>query len=153
MTKQKHLNDAWLYWDPEQMDTFPHSSMAHPQTSERTPRETGKRAKPLQLRLFEDVVLYAAGLASAIAGIGLVILLGSFISAYSVLTETHRGAHHSIAGFSGVGQRTHAPDAGAEAAEGKGAVFGQLASNQGQLTSLQTPIAPSQGRAAQKIEP
>lgn len=97
MEQRRPLNDAWLYWDAERLEGFPHSD-GGAFDCEHTARGDagGGPRRPLRLRLTQDILLYAAGVASALFGVGLAVLLGSFISAYSVLTEVSRSGIEPI---------------------------------------------------------
>ncbi len=97
MDRRRPLSDAWLVWDAERLEGYPHSDGPAARLDESAPAgQHGRARKPLGQRLLHDVLLYGAGVASALFGVGLALLLGSFISAYSVLTEVSRVENRSI---------------------------------------------------------
>lgn len=98
MGRLRPLSDAWLYWDAERLEGFPHSDSAH---QDALPPEADLQRhdprKTLRLRLLEDLLIYGAGIVSALLGMGLAVLLGSFIATYSALSEVNRSAGHANA--------------------------------------------------------
>jgi hypothetical protein len=97
MTVKQPLSDAWLYWDPERISGYPHTSDPEPEGTQSTPGGyvpgAGKR---LRLCMFEDLLLYVAGIASALVGVALAVLLGSFVSAYAMLSDVGERARQPI---------------------------------------------------------
>ena len=91
MSHKKPLDDAWFFWDAERVDEFPHFSdndctreTAHDDAA----HNARERPRPAML---EDLMLYVGGIGAALLGMGLVILIGSFISAYSALNGAGAG--------------------------------------------------------------
>jgi len=100
MGQRRPLSDAWLFWDAERLESYPHSGSTG--ADARQPAQgpiSETPGKPLRLRLLEDLLLYFAGVASAMVGVGLALLLGSFISAYSVLTDVKPASDESIVDY------------------------------------------------------
>ena len=127
MYRRRPLSDAWLFWDAERLDGYPHSDGTVPGSEGFTRSGRHRRARqPLRLRLLQDILLYGAGVASALLGVGLAVLLGSFISAYSVLSEVDR--------------------------EDSGPIVEYPASNTGRLALLSDAAAEAQKRAQQARE-
>lgn len=121
MGRLKPLSDAWLYWDAERLEGYPHSDGDSRESADTTTaRVEGPPRKPLRVRLLEDLLIYVAGIASALIGVGLALLLGSFLSAYSVLSEVNRASGESIVAYPSMkaGRSTLLADA-AKAASGK----------------------------------
>ncbi len=85
MNCKQPLDDTWLFWNPERLDEFPHIAdddhVGAPADCDDD--ERGSAA----LDLLEDVLLYVAGVSAAMVGVGLAVLIGSFISAYSALNS------------------------------------------------------------------
>jgi hypothetical protein len=97
MTVKQPLSDAWLYWDPERISGYPHTSDPEPERAQSTRGgEVPGAGKRLRLCMFEDLLLYVAGIASALVGVALAVLLGSFISAYSMLNDFGERARRPI---------------------------------------------------------
>ncbi|MDX1513725.1 MAG: hypothetical protein R3174_08270 [Gammaproteobacteria bacterium] len=92
------MSDAWLFWDAEKLEGYPH-------TEAPAPGREGKRSgadsahRPLRLGLFQDLLIYAAGIVSALVGVGFALLIGSFISAYSMLSDVNRSRYRPIAEY------------------------------------------------------
>lgn len=86
MTTKRPLNDAWLFWDAERLERFPHSSESD-HVHAPAAGDDDAPATPLRVRLLEDVVLYVAGISAAMAGVGFALLVGSFLSAYAALND------------------------------------------------------------------
>jgi hypothetical protein len=90
MSGKPPLDDRWLYWNAERLDDFPHVAEddyacaiaeAAAGGDSGSPRRTGR----------EDLLLYVGGVSAAVAGVVLVITIGSFISAYSALSGSGEG--------------------------------------------------------------
>ncbi len=97
MNVKQPLSDAWLYWDPERVNGYPHTSDPEPEEAQPAPRgDIPFAGKQLRLSMFEDLLLYVAGIASALVGVALAVLLGSFISAYSMLNDFGERARQPI---------------------------------------------------------
>ena len=101
MGSLKPLSDAWLFWDAERLDAYPHSDSG-PEAGEEsvTESDAADPPGPLRLRLFEHLLVYVAGIASALVGMGLAIMLGSFVHAYSVLSAVNQGATKPVVDYS-----------------------------------------------------
>ncbi|MDH3317505.1 MAG: hypothetical protein OER43_17275 [Gammaproteobacteria bacterium] len=86
MNCKQPLDDTWLFWNPERVDEFPHAAdddhVGAPADCD-DDEERGSAA----LDLLEDLLLYVAGVSAAMVGVGLAVLIGSFISAYSALNS------------------------------------------------------------------
>ncbi len=103
MTVKQPLSDAWLYWDPERVNGYPHTSDPAPEGARSAPRgDVPVAGKRLRLSMFEDLLLYVAGIASALVGVALAVLLGSFISAYSMLNDLGERARQPIVSYPAV---------------------------------------------------
>lgn len=100
MGRLRPLSDTWLFWDAERLESYPHSDGDSRESADTTTaRVEGPPREPLRVRLLEDLLIYVAGIASALIGVGLVLLLGSFLSAYSVLSEVNRASGESIVAY------------------------------------------------------
>ncbi len=85
MSSKQPLNDTWLFWDAERIDDFPHASDDdYGRTANHRDNESDEQESS-QLALVENLLLCVGGISAAMAGMGLVILIGSFLSAYSAL--------------------------------------------------------------------
>ena len=97
MDIKQPLSDAWLYWDPERVNGYPHTSDPEPEEAQPAPRgDVPVAGKQLHLSMFEDLLLYVAGIAYALVGVALAVFLGSFISAYSMLNDFGEHARRPI---------------------------------------------------------
>lgn len=86
MSSKQPMNDAWLFWDAERIEDFPHASDdGYPRTADERDDESDEQASSRRA-LVESLLLYVGGISAALAGVGLVILIGSFLSAYSALS-------------------------------------------------------------------
>ena len=84
------MSDAWLFWDPERLEAYPHSGGSGAEPGLPTTEGADSVGRSFRLEMFQDLLIYAAGIASALIGVALAVLVGSFISAYSVLSEASR---------------------------------------------------------------
>ncbi len=91
MSSKQPLSDAWLFWDAERIEDFPHASDDDyaPTPNERDDESDDQESS--RLALVENLLLYIGGISAAMAGVGLVILIGSFLSAYSALNRPLAG--------------------------------------------------------------
>ncbi len=88
MKHTQPLNDSWLFWNAERIEEFPHVS-EDDDAKGFAERDAGSgEKKPTVVDMLEDLLLYLAGISAAVVGLGLAILFGSFISAYSALNNT-----------------------------------------------------------------
>lgn len=96
----KPLSDAWLFWDAERLEAYPHSDSG-PEACEDsvTESDAADPPGPLRLRLFEHLLVYVAGIASALVGMGLAVMLGSFVHAYGVLSAVNQGATNPVVDY------------------------------------------------------
>lgn len=86
MNCKQPLDDTWLFWNPERLDEFPHvADDDHVGAPANCDDDEERRSATLDL--LEDVLLYVAGVSAAMVGVGLAVLIGSFISAYSALNS------------------------------------------------------------------
>lgn len=85
MNGKQPLNDAWMFWNAEHLDEYPQvSEVGHEQAAaDEDPEHSGGASS--RTAMLELLLLYVGGVSAAVAGMGLVILIGSFLSAYSAL--------------------------------------------------------------------
>ncbi len=89
MKRTHPLDDTWLFWNAERIEDFPHvldDDYARG-TREGESEETEEDEQALwRGETLAELLLYVGGASAAMAGVGLVILIASFISAYSALS-------------------------------------------------------------------
>jgi hypothetical protein len=85
MKSRQPLNDTWLFWNAERLEEFPHvpENDYAPATVDGDPEGGSRGSSPRAM--FEALLLYVGGVSAAMVGVGLVIMIGSFISAYAAL--------------------------------------------------------------------
>lgn len=87
MNSRQPLNDSWLFWNAERLEEFPHvcedDHACAPADGDADDGEGGSA----RLAMLEDLLLYVAGVSAAMTGVGLAVLIGSFISAYAALNS------------------------------------------------------------------
>ena len=88
MTRTQPLDDTWLFWNAERIEDFPHipddDYAGATGEGESEALEEEEQAH-LRREMLAELLLYVGGASAAMAGVGLVILIASFISAYSAL--------------------------------------------------------------------
>ena len=95
MNGKQPLNDSWLFWNAERLEEFPHVSENDYTCATADTAAKACEQGPSPSAVLEDLLLYIGGASAALAGMGLVILIGSFVSAYSALNgadASHRAA-------------------------------------------------------------
>ena len=89
MKRTQPLDDTWLFWNAERIEDFPHvpDDDYAGASDEGESEETGEDEQARSRReMLAELLLYVGGASAAMAGVGLVILIASFISAYSALS-------------------------------------------------------------------
>lgn len=122
MERLKPLSDAWLFWDAERLDNYPHSENDPPARRETGagPGEVSMR-KLLPRRPFGNHLICAAGVVAVMFVVGLAALLGSFLSAYTMLSETRSRAGARVIGDASPSEGVLAVyESAAKAVESKG---------------------------------
>jgi hypothetical protein len=85
MNSKQPLNDTWLFWNAERIEEFPHASENDYTCATADGDDEKSEQGPSPAAMMEDLLLYVGGVSAALVGMGLVILIGSFVSAYSDL--------------------------------------------------------------------
>ncbi len=95
MKHTQPLNDSWLFWNAERIEDFPHVADddyagAIGEGESEAAEEEDEQAHSRR-EMLAELLLYVGGASAAMAGVGLVILIASFISAYSALSTPAAG--------------------------------------------------------------
>ncbi len=85
MKYKQPLNDTWMFWNAERLDEYPHVSANELACATADDDQEDGEQESSRLAGLELFLLYVGGVSAAMVGMGLVVLIGSFISAYSAL--------------------------------------------------------------------
>lgn len=96
MIGKQPLDDSWMFWNAEHLDEYPDiSENEHEHVTADDEHENGNPGSD-RLAMLEVVLLYVGGVSAAMVGMGLVVLIGSFISAYSALNAPATGGQATV---------------------------------------------------------
>ncbi len=98
MNSKQPLDDTWLFWNAERLEEFPHvSENDYTCATDDGDAEEGKQG-PSPAAILAHLLLYVGGVSAALVGVGLVVLIGSFISAYSALNAADARERAAVPG-------------------------------------------------------
>lgn len=111
MSSRQPLNDSWLFWNAERLEEFPHVS-----EDDCTCASAGSGAEEgdqgaRRPAVLENLLLYVGGVSAALVGVGLVLLIGSFLSAYSALNDADASGQAALPARPHLSLRHSAPSA------------------------------------------
>lgn len=111
MNGKQPLNDTWLFWNAERLEEFPHvCENDHACAPADGVADDGERESSVS-SLLGELFLYVAGVSAAMMGIGLAVLIGSFISAYSALNSPDAAERAAVPAQPSPGLERSAPHA------------------------------------------